>query len=137
MLQPSRARHHAMKKRSPAQLKREIAEALEGAPSGMTPEQIARYRRGRRWPADLAFKVAVGRPLSRTSRHSTKRATCSGVEQFGPRPISRRKNVRHFSEAPDKRGVTHYFVTYEDRSGHEITSEELQRFRQREQERGR
>ena len=50
---------------------------------------------------------------------------------------SRRERIRHFSEATDKKGVTHYFVTYEDRSGHEITREELQRFRQCEQERGR
>jgi hypothetical protein len=64
---PAKSRHHATKK-SPAQLDREIAEALGDSQSGMTPEQIDRYRSGRTWgwPADLSFKAATGRPLSRT-----------------------------------------------------------------------
>ena len=55
-------RHHA-KKKSPAQMDREIAETLEAA--AMTPAQRERYRKGRKWgwPADLAFKVAMERPL--------------------------------------------------------------------------
>lgn len=65
-----------LKKKSPAQLDREIAEALSQEP-GMTTEQIERYRSGRKWgwPADLAFKAATGRPLSRTPgrrSHATK-----------------------------------------------------------------
>ncbi len=48
------------------------------------------------------------------------------------RPINRRKTVRHFSESKDKAGETHFYVTYEDRSGHPITSEELQSYRERE-----
>lgn len=48
------------------------------------------------------------------------------------KPISRRKAVRHFSESKDKSGRTHYYVTYEDRSGHPITPEELQSYRARE-----
>jgi hypothetical protein len=59
--------HHATKKTSPAQLDRDIAEALSRTP-GMTQDQIDRYRSGRKWgwPADLSFKAATGRPLSRT-----------------------------------------------------------------------
>lgn len=49
------------------------------------------------------------------------------------RPINKRKRVRHFSETRDKKGDLHYAVTYEDRTGHEITREELQRYRQHEQ----
>jgi hypothetical protein len=48
------------------------------------------------------------------------------------RPINRRKAVRHFSESKDKSGGTHFYVTYEDLSGHPITREELQRYRERE-----
>ena len=71
------ARHHATKKKSSAQLDREINEALSQAP-GMTTAQIERYRSGRKWgwPADLAFKVATDRPLSRTPgrrSHTTKK----------------------------------------------------------------
>lgn len=51
------------------------------------------------------------------------------------RPISARKGVRHFSESKDKRGGTHYYVTYEDRSGHPISGDELRRYRQGEQRR--
>lgn len=59
-------RQHATKNTS-AQLDHEIAEALLRTP-GMTQEQIKRYRSGRKWgwPADLAFKAATGRSLSRT-----------------------------------------------------------------------
>ena len=59
--------HHATKKTPPAQLDRDIAESLSRTP-GVTKEQIESYRRGRKWgwPADLSFKVATGRPLSRT-----------------------------------------------------------------------
>lgn len=74
---------HATKKKSPAQLDREIAEAL------------GQYTR----------------------------------------PISSRKCVRHFSESKDKRGGTHYYVTYEDRSGHPISGDELRRYRRGEQQR--
>jgi len=58
----TRSRQHATRKKSPAQLDREIAEELEAA--ALTPAQ-RRYREGRRWgwPADLAFKVALERPL--------------------------------------------------------------------------
>jgi hypothetical protein len=48
---------------------------------------------------------------------------------LGVKPISRRKTVRHFSHWTDKAGRTHYAVTYEDRSGHPITREELERHR--------
>lgn len=54
------------------------------------------------------------------------------AEVVGARPINKRKRVRHFSEWKDKTGRTHYAVTYEDRSGHTITSDELARYRQRE-----
>jgi len=59
---------HARKK-SPAQLDREIAEALSQGP--LTTEQVERYRTGRAWgwPADLAFKAATDRPLSRSPGH--------------------------------------------------------------------
>lgn len=59
--------HHATRKTSPAQLDREIAEALS-LKTDMSAEQIERYRSGRKWgwPADLSFKVATDRPLSRT-----------------------------------------------------------------------
>lgn len=48
------------------------------------------------------------------------------------RPINKRKSVRHFSESRDKKDKLHYFVTYEDRTGHEITGDELERYRQHE-----
>ena len=48
------------------------------------------------------------------------------------RPINRRKTVRHFSESKDKSGHTRFYVTYEDLSGHAITPEELQSYRDRE-----
>ena len=54
------------------------------------------------------------------------------AEVIGARPINKRKRVRHFSEWNDKAGRTHYAVTYEDRSGHAISGEELARYRQRE-----
>ncbi len=72
------------------------------------------------WPTDA---LKLGRPKL-------------AEEDGSARPISRRKNVRHFSETTNKKGVTRYFVTYEDRSIHEITPEELRRFRQHELERG-
>jgi hypothetical protein len=46
--------------------------------------------------------------------------------------ISRRKTVRHFSEWKDKTGRVHVSVTYEDLTGHAITPEELQSYRERE-----
>lgn len=65
---PARAQHAT--KKSAVQLGREIANMLEGVPSSMTSEQVEGYRSGRRWgwPADLAYKVATGRTLSRTPR---------------------------------------------------------------------
>lgn len=54
------------------------------------------------------------------------------AEVIGARPINKRKRVRHFSEWNDKTGRTHYAVTYEDRSGHAISGEELARYQRRE-----
>ena len=48
------------------------------------------------------------------------------------RRISRRKAVRHFSEWKDKAGRVNIHVTYEDLTGHAITPEELQSYRERE-----
>lgn len=74
------------RKKSPAQLDREIAEALSQAPR-MTPEQVARYRTGRTWgwPADLAFKAATDRPLSRTpGRRSHAQKKTSSLRDIEP-----------------------------------------------------
>lgn len=74
------------RKKSPAQLDREIAEALSHEPR-MTSEQIARYRSGRTWgwPADLAFKVATDRPLSRTpGRRSHAQRKTSALRDIEP-----------------------------------------------------
>ena len=69
--------------------------------------------------------------------HATKKRSPAQLDReiaevIGARPINKRKRVRHFSEWNDKTGRTHYAVTYEDRSGHAISREELERFRQRE-----
>jgi hypothetical protein len=71
----ARTPHHATRKTSPAQLDREIAEALSPK-TDMSAEQIERYRSGRKWgwPADLSFKVATDRPLSRTPGRMTHMA---------------------------------------------------------------
>lgn len=76
--------HHSTKK-SPAQLQREIDETLSQAP-GMTTEQIGRYRSGRKWgwPADLAFKAATGRPLSRTPGHRSHAQKTTALKDIEP-----------------------------------------------------
>jgi hypothetical protein len=58
-------------------------------------------------------------------------ALASGSSRPFAEPINKRKRVRHFSTTKDKRGNVHYYVTYEDLSGHEITQDELEHFRER------
>ena len=65
--------------------------------------------------------------------HATIKRAASPLKSSPTRPINKRKRVRHFSETKDKKGDTHYYVTYEDRTGHGITSAELARYRQHEQ----
>lgn len=52
-----------------------------------------------------------------------------------PRPINPRKRVRYFSRTTDKTGRVRHHVTYDDpqKSGYEVTLEELQRYRQSKQ----
>ena len=82
------------RKKSPAQLDRDIAEALSHQPR-MTTEQLARYRDGRAWgwPADLAFKTATGRPLSRTPgrrSHAQKKPSLLKDIEPGLRNVAQR-----------------------------------------------
>jgi hypothetical protein len=86
-------RQHATKK-SPAQLDREITAALSQEPS-MTTAQVERYSSGRTWgwPADLAFKAATGRPLSRTPgrrSHAQKKTTALKDIEPGLRNVAQR-----------------------------------------------
>lgn len=70
------------------------------------------------------------------SGHATKKSPTQlqhEIEQaLGAKPINKRKSVRHFSESKDKLGRVRYAVTYEDRTSHAITPEELARYRGRE-----
>ncbi len=101
-------RHHSTKKKSPAQLDREIAEVLSQDPS-MTTEQIERYRSGRKWgwPADLAFKVATGRPLSRTPgrrSHATLKDIAS-KGYYAPKPSMTVREINAIVRAADGRNI--------------------------------
>ena len=93
--------------------------------------------------SSIAFKAAqFVRDAKRAKKpaHSTKKTSKMSpaqldreiAEVLGTRPINKRKRVRHFSEWKDKKGGQHYAVTYEDRSGHTITREELDLYRGRE-----
>jgi hypothetical protein len=89
----TKVRQHSTKK-SPAQLQREIDEALSQEPS-ITTGQIERYRSGRKWgwTADLAFKAATGRPLNRTPgrrSHATKKSAGRGAREESIRKLVRR-----------------------------------------------
>lgn len=71
----------------------------------------------------------------RSSKKSPAQLDREIAEVLAPttRPINKRKRVRHFSENRDKKDKLHYYVTYEDLTGHPITSAELERYRQLEQ----
>lgn len=99
-----------------------------------TPLGIYRvYSRGAR--RDLEWTVhpqKIEAVSTRSRKKSPDDLSREIAEVLKALPINRRKRVRHFSEWKDKTGAAHYAVTYEDLSGHPITLDELQRYRQRE-----
>lgn len=107
---------------------------LLDAPGGGPPVAFATIEAARRaYDRTLATERRRAREAERKSTsHATKKKSSAQLEReiaevLGVKPINRRKAVRHFSHWTDKRGRTHYAVTYEDRSGHPITREELER----------
>jgi hypothetical protein len=79
-----------------------------------------------------ATHATMKKQRTRARKKSAAQLDREIAEVVGTRPINKRKNVRHFSEWTDTTGRKHYAVTYEDRSGHAISGEELMRYRQRE-----
>ena len=111
---------------------------IKDAPLGIYRVHSRRSRRDQVRVMHPDKLPAVGRvSTTAKSRHHATRRTPAQLEReiaevLGVRPINKRKRIRHFSAWKDKTGTAHYAVIYNDLSSHAITSDELQRYRDRE-----